>query len=669
MKIRLLLPALFLLFHAHAQTFGPSKGFPSDPVISAAYHEGALYLGTQGGGVYTLRSGRIVPAENFAEVATASIYGFEVVDGALTPKTSGQLQPYPIEVTNAMGTAFVLTDGLLEVNYSDVARMRSREASGIWRFDSLPLEALDAGAVFVRCGSSLQTFSPEGTLIDETQFLGLIFDLAYTSEGLLLSTEGGYYQWRGHWHKIGTGLPIFAFDGDRARTPIGAVPTAKLIQGNWSIADVEEMEVLRESHPEHYDIDTVGNMRYAFGTKGLEVLDAEGVAFVIDRSRGLPSLRPGNYDVAMIGKEMWVATPQGLYTLANAGRPNPIAQVRWDYFQDGLATSWDALSAAPQSIAFRAEVTYEGASKLHARYRINGEQWQEWSLEKGVLFDHPAPGTYVLESEVSSYLNFQDAARTRVEYVVRAHWYKRPWVWVLLVAMLAGIVIAWQRRERLKTAEKLVLQERLAEAELASKRNQMNPHFLFNALDAISNFIFKNQPKDAVMYMGKLAKLMRLTLDTTRSSTMVLADELDLLKQYVDLCELRYGSFQTQFNIDDTLDTYDIHLPPMLLQPLLENAVQHAVRPNLREEKAGEITVEIGAMEGGIKVTITDNGPGFDVHSVTSSSHGLAILKERLALLSTKYKCPFEVAIHSDVADPSRSGTTISLILSTDALD
>lgn len=171
------------------------------------------------------------------------------------------------------------------------------------------------------------------------------------------------------------------------------------------------------------------------------------------------------------------------------------------------------------------------------------------------------------------------------------------------------------------------------------------------------------------MYMGKLAKLMRLTLDTTRSSTMVLADELDLLKQYVDLCELRYGSFQTQFNIDDSLDTYDIHLPPMLLQPLLENAVQHAVRPNLREEKAGEITVEIGAMEGGIKVIITDNGPGFDVHSVTSSSHGLAILKERLALLSTKYNRPFKVAIHSDVADPSRSGTTISLILSTDALD
>ena len=669
MKLRLLIPVLFFLVQAHAQSFGPSKGFPSDPVISAAYYNGTLYLGTQGSGVFTLREGRIVPAENFAELATASIYGFDEKDGELVPKTKGQLQQYPIEIENHEGTAFVLTDGLLEVRYSDVGRVKSREAAGIWRFDSLPFPALENGAVFIRTGSTLTVYSAAGDVVDETTFLGLIFDLAHTSQGLLLSTEGGYFEWRDHWHKVGSGLPIFAFDGAMARTPLGAVPTAKIINGTWSVSDIEEMEVVRESHADYYDIDTVGNFYYGFSGSGLEVFTKEGTAFIIDRERGLPSLRPGNYDVALLNGQFLVATPQGLYTFENEGLPNTLHPVSWNYVQDGLPTAWDALATEPHSIAFGAEVKYEGASKLYARYRINGEQWQDWSLESGVLFDHPAPGKYTLDIAISPYVDFQQGASTRVAYVIRAAWYKRPWVWVVLVMLLAGLVILWQRRERLKTAEKLVLQERLAEAELASKRNQMNPHFLFNALDAISNFIFKNQPKDAVMYMGKLAKLMRLTLDTTRSSTMVLADELDLLKQYVDLCELRYGSFQTTFTIDDSLDTYDIHLPPMLLQPLIENAVQHAVRPNLREEKAGEITVEIGAMEGGIKVTITDNGPGFDLSAVTSSSHGLAILKERLALLTKKYNRPFHVTIDSKVSDPLHSGTTISLILSTDALD
>ena len=92
MKLRLLIPVLFFLVQAHAQSFGPSKGFPSDPVISAAYYNGTLYLGTQGSGVFTLREGRIVPAENFAELASASIYGFDEKDGELVPKTKGQLQ-------------------------------------------------------------------------------------------------------------------------------------------------------------------------------------------------------------------------------------------------------------------------------------------------------------------------------------------------------------------------------------------------------------------------------------------------------------------------------------------------------------------------------------------------------------------------------------------------
>ena len=142
-------------------------------------------------------------------------------------------------------------------------------------------------------------------------------------------------------------------------------------------------------------------------------------------------------------------------------------------------------------------------------------------------------------------------------FKIVAVWHERPLIWGSILAVFAGLIIVWQRRERLRAKERLALQEQLAEAELRSKRGQMNPHFLFNALDAISNFIFKNQPKDAVLYMGKLAKLMRLTLESSRNTSMVLADEIDLLEKYIDMCKLRYGSFHWELTVEDGIDIYD----------------------------------------------------------------------------------------------------------------
>ena len=209
----------------------------------------------------------------------------------------------------------------------------------------------------------------------------------------------------------------------------------------------------------------------------------------------------------------------------------------------------------------------------------------------------------------------------------------------------------------------------MADAELASKRSQMNPHFLFNALDAISNFIFTNQPKDAVNYMGKLAKLMRLTLDGSRSTTMVLADEVELLKQYIALCELRYGSFDFDMVVDDEIDQFDTFLPPLLLQPIIENAVQHAVRPNMQLNLDAAIKVHVSATSDGILVTVKDNGPGYQKVLGTDQSHGLAIIEERLELLSKKHQSVFQMSIISSTMDSSIFGTHVSLILSTHALD
>ena len=194
----------------------------------------------------------------------------------------------------------------------------------------------------------------------------------------------------------------------------------------------------------------------------------------------------------------------------------------------------------------------------------------------------------------------------------------------------------------------------------------MNPHFLFNALDAISNFIFKNEPKDAVKYMGKLAKMMRLTLDSSRSEAMVLGDEIELINQYLDLCKLRYGNFEVLWKVDEDLDTFDHYVPPMLLQPIVENAVQHALRPVMAMEKVAILRIKVVLNENKLSIAVEDNGPGMPAEVNSSDSHGLAIIEERLALLRKKYDQTFEKHIEPLAESTSSTGIRVSLIIPSD---
>jgi hypothetical protein len=517
---------------------------------------------------------------------------------------------------------------------------------------------------FLRMGSELVVLNDLGEELDRQHFQGLLFDLAPTEYGLVLSTESGYYQWNNGWKKIGSGLPIFAFDGKMARTPLGSIEVNKLFTGNWTSTDFSGLAYKREEYEIAYDVDSIGTLTYTFSSSGVAVKKENELLYVIDPHRELPDLRPGNYDVALIGEQLYLATPSGMFVFENGGEPNLPHYTSFKTAVDGIASEgfFNAI-IAPNSLSFTADVEVESNSPLLGRYKINEAPWELWDLSAPVLIEYPAPGNYTLQLQVDSRSDFASSEPTSYTFTVHATWYKRTGTWVGIIVFLAALTVLWQRKERLRVNERLELQERLAEAELQSKRGQMNPHFLFNALDAISNFIFKNQPKDAVIYMGKLAKLMRLTLESSRSKQMVLADEIDLLGKYVDLCMLRYGRFKWELTVDDQLDEFEITLPPMLLQPLVENAVQHAVRPNLASNKPGAITTEIRVRDNQLLIVIEDNGPGIQHSESTSKSHGLAIIKERLELLSRKNAQAYDLNLESVENSGSIFGTRVSLIL------
>ena len=155
-----------------------------------------------------------MPAKQFKEFERSIIYDFTESDSGLVPLTKGALSAYPIRVSNQRGTRFTIDENGLSVKFSDAAVSLGSDPSGIWRM-TLGGERLN----FLRLGSEIIALDSAGVELDRRRFKGVLFDLALTDYGLLLSAESGYYKWDGHWVKVGSGLPIFAFDGPMARTP------------------------------------------------------------------------------------------------------------------------------------------------------------------------------------------------------------------------------------------------------------------------------------------------------------------------------------------------------------------------------------------------------------------------------------------------------------------
>lgn len=224
-----------------------------------------------------------------------------------------------------------------------------------------------------------------------------------------------------------------------------------------------------------------------------------------------------------------------------------------------------------------------------------------------------------------------------------------------IAAVLGGIFGAIAIYMRKKAAKKLAAQSKqkeIAQLQLNSVRSQLNPHFLFNALAGIQNLMNKNEIDNANRYLTKFARLTRNVLDS--KELISLTEEKTLLDDYLQMEQLRFG-FQYAINASADLDTENIEIPAMLLQPFVENAVKHGIA---EKGSYGEITVNFERQVSNLVLKITDNGKGFDT-TQTCSGLGLALSKNRISLLNTIYKdTPFVLNIQSDT-----SGTTVTITL------
>jgi tetratricopeptide (TPR) repeat protein len=235
---------------------------------------------------------------------------------------------------------------------------------------------------------------------------------------------------------------------------------------------------------------------------------------------------------------------------------------------------------------------------------------------------------------------------------------------LILVAILLLLTAYYQYKN--------VKQQKYANNLLALKslRTQMNPHFIFNALNSVNSFIATNDERTANKYLSDFSQLMRSVLENSEEDFIPLTNEIDLLEMYTKLEHFRFkDKFDYEFSVDENIQMDDFVIPPMLLQPYVENAVWHGLR--YKEEK-GKLDIKFRKVSADtVKIIIEDDGIGrkkskaFKTENQKKQkSKGMGNIRKRISILNEMYKDKVDVFIED--AFENEVGTRVVLMLKKD---
>ena len=267
---------------------------------------------------------------------------------------------------------------------------------------------------------------------------------------------------------------------------------------------------------------------------------------------------------------------------------------------------------------------------------------QNWTplYDNNIQFTNLEPGRYNLDVETSDQI-LKSKFLTQASFFIPPFYYEITWVRVLFFIVLLLLVTLLFIKLLKKSKADSELKRKMAMAELDSLRNQMNPHFIFNALNAIQYFIFDNDQEKAGKFLSKFSVLIRKSLEFSKLNFISVQAEIDFIRDYMEMEKMRFTrKFNYEIVVAPDLDLDNSFIPPLLMQPLIENSIKHGFRDMQQD---GLVTIKIWLEEKDILgYSVLDNGTGMLNNDAkeegykTSLSH--SILKERFLLLKDHSK-------------------------------
>lgn len=298
-------------------------------------------------------------------------------------------------------------------------------------------------------------------------------------------------------------------------------------------------------------------------------------------------------------------------------------------------------------------------------YKLEGRNPAVWiPIEKPeVLLTRMPPGWYTLSLKVESKNNYWAPSFHTYRIHVLAPFYAR-WTFILPAALLAGLITWLLVRRRLREIRTLSNLDRMVvEYELQALHAQMNPHFVFNCLNSIKEMIMSGDNTNANIYLNKFSYLLRSTLDQSKMQQVTLAQTIEYLCNYMEMEKLRFEQFRYTIETSKQLPTQQISMAPMLLQPIVENAIWHGLAG---QKEYQEIHLRFYGDNQDVICEIEDYGMGIGQKSKEHPSkdhHSMALsnIRKRIELLNKKSDSGYRLELTDKSASGTGNGTIVRL--------
>lgn len=236
--------------------------------------------------------------------------------------------------------------------------------------------------------------------------------------------------------------------------------------------------------------------------------------------------------------------------------------------------------------------------------------WQTAPLDGVATFSHLPGGEYALFVRARNADGLMSARESVVRFRIRLPFWQTAWFRLTCALLVVAGLAGYLRVQRQRADKRARLSREMADLEIRALRAQLQPHFVFNALNAVQELVLNGRANDAGSYLARFARLLRLVLESADRATVPLATELEMLRLYADIEQLRLVGLDVVFDIDPDLEAAAPAIPPMMLQPYLENAFWHGVAARPPHERRVVVLVTFGANEHTVHAQIDDTGIG-----------------------------------------------------------
>lgn len=387
--------------------------------------------------------------------------------------------------------------------------------------------------------------------------------------------------------------------------------------------------------------------------------------------------------IALTPGWVWVATARGLQrlprhaTIATREVPLQLAGL-WVADQPRALSPGLHLSASENNVrfGFRA-LSFSNKRAIGYRYRLLGLD-SAWVVTPGdqneARFPALPPGSYTFEVQALGSGNLPISAVERFAFRLMPPWWQRWWFLLSVAVAAGGLAYGYYRyslRQAARANQMQLLQSELRLSRLSSLKAQMNPHFIFNALNSIQTFMLTNEKLKANQYLGKFSDLMRSILEMSNEARVTLAAEHHALQLYLELEAIRFGDgFSFELWLHPDLDDEEIMLPSMLVQPYVENSLKHGLMHQTGEKW---VNVRFEPVQNGafLQITVEDNGVGRakadEIQRMRAGRHksfASQATQKRLELLMHEHQDRLTVT-YTDKTHPdgSAAGTLVRLLI------